>query len=314
MTEDKWVRAMVGLLWAGLMTWTAVGCGGSGPTDRRTEFEALLANGEYDEVRARVEVYLESGEQDAWIHMASGLANLRDDADKPAARDFAYAVSLDSTLAPEVAETYRAKAIYDHENEWKERARKRMREAFRYMPSISLEPLTDPVADYLYKIDKDHEGAYQLYKELVTREDAPAKKKKEWKFRWGHSQERLGHVEEALDTYRDYREIFPKDTVFMKYVVWRMMVVLQEQALKAKEAGEYDEALALLDESFMDLWFLEKQMEGWYLAGQIEEDRGRPDFALSWYKRVSREGRRFGGEVVRNAKNRIDAINAQGVH
>lgn len=291
-----------------------LGACSSPPPDRSTELDELLAAEAYDEVLARVELYREEGEAGPWLDYASGMAHLYLDADKLAAQEFADAVAVDSTLAPTVAAHYQKLALEDADAEWYGRAQRRMREAYRYDPGITMEPLADSVADYLYRNEKNYEDAFHVYRYLAFKDTENERKLKEWTFRYGHCLEMLGFADDALTTYRDYLKRWPTDNLFMSYVQWRYQQSLHEKARKAMDAGELDRAMDLLAESLAPEWHMELHQQGRYLAGQIEERRGNLGEALDWYGKIVEDGERFGGEVLQNAKERIDAIHAQGFH
>lgn len=301
---------MWGLLGLGLAA-----CGGADSVDRREELQALLDAGDHQEVLARVELYREQGESSPSLDYAQGLALLLgDDADKVAKGYLMDAVAADSSLAGPIADAYHAAAVEDHEEHWYKRAKFRMREAFRYNKDLPMEPVADPVADLLYREEKEYADAYLIYRKLVRKTEPRPSKKREWRFRYGHCLERMGFVEDAMTVYRGYREEWPDDMHFMRFVMWRYMQILHEWAKEAMEAGNLDTAMQHLDESFVEGWHIDLQQEGRYLAGQIEERRQDLAAAASWYRKVDEDGDQFGGEVVRLARTRLEELRNMGVH
>jgi len=224
------------------------------------------------------------------------------------------AVAQDSSLASSVAEAYHGAATADFDQSWFKRAKMRMREAFRYNPDLPMEPVADPVADELYRVEKDYPAAYTIYRKLIHKTEAQQSKQREWRFRYGHCLEQMGFEDDAMAVYRQYQAEWPDDMHFMRFVMWRFMQILHEWAKAAMERGNLDEAMGHLEESFVEGWHLDLQQEGRYLAGQAEERRQDLQAAAAWYQKVEDDGDQFGGEVVQLARKRIEALRAMGVH
>jgi tetratricopeptide (TPR) repeat protein len=148
----------------------------------------------------------------------------------------------------------------------------------------------------------------------VRRTTAPDEKQHEWLFRYGHCLEQLGFLDDAMSVYRDFIHRWPGERKFMKYVQWRWQKNLQELAQQAWDGNRPAEALEHLDEALSTEWHKDLQQQGRYMAGQIQEELGSLEDALAWYEQILEDGDRFGGDVVAQAKDRIDAIHAQGVH
>jgi len=310
MTAFRWT----GLATAGLGL-LLVACGGATTTDRRAEFDALLEAQDYEEVQARVQLYRDQGETGAVLDYAQGLALLLgEDADLVAKKHLMEAVAADSSLAGPVADAYHAAATADHGEQWYKRARVRMREAFRYNRDLDLSPVNDPVADLLYREEKAYDLAYLIYRKLIHNTEAHQSKQREWRFRYGHCLERMGFIEDALAVYEGYREQWPDDMHFMRYVNWRTMRVLLDRAREEMEAGNLDRAMADLQASFLEGWHIDLQQEGRYLAGQIEERRQDPEAAAEWYRKVDEDGDQYGSEEVQLARRRLEELRATGVH
>jgi tetratricopeptide (TPR) repeat protein len=290
-----------------------VACSRSSP-DRMAELQQLLDDEQYEEVLSRVQLDRKAGESGPWLDYAAGVAHLHQNADQLAATEMGRAVGADSTLAPKVAVVYQTLALKDADEKWYGRAQRRMREAFRYDPGIVMEPLADSVADYLYRNEKNYRDAFEVYRHLAFKETTNERKLKEWTFRYGHCLERLGFPDDALATYRDYLKRWPNDRLFMAYVQWRYQQLLQTKAREAMDGGDLDGAMSLVEESLAPEWHMELHQQGRYLAGQISERRGDLVEALRWYGKIVEDGEQFGGEVLENAKERIDAIHAQGIH
>ena len=65
---------------------------------------------------------------------------------------------------------------------------------------------------------------------------------------------------------------------------------------------------------FNDRWHMDLQQQSRLTAGQIHEARNEPEKALAYYQAILEDGSSFGGEVVQDAKDRIDALRSLGVH
>lgn len=289
-------------------------CGGGATVDRAAEFEELMAQGAVDEIRARVSLYMEQGEESGDLYFARGWAELQEDADLPARASFAEAVLMSPQLSGSIAELWRTKALEDHERKWYDRATKRMREAFRYDDQIALEPVMDSVADLLYRYEKEFDLAMQVFERLREKTAANFDKRMEWEFRYGHCLEEIGEIEAALAVYKGYLEKFPEDRGPTSYVTWRWMMVHKEQAEAALERGDLNGALSWIVEAPLEDWHLDLQQQIRLVAGKIHEERGEHELALRSYEQILADGDSFGGQVVKDAKDRIDAIHALGVH
>lgn len=288
-------------------------CGG-GSVDRAAEFEALIEQNEVEEVLARAQLYLDEGEETGPVYFARGWAELQQDADRPARASFSEAVRLTPELSPRIAQLWRGKALADHEAKWYDRAGQRMREAFRYDQDIALEPEMDSVADQLYRYEKDFASALLVFERLRLKSDANFNKRMEWSFRYGHCLEELGRIDEAIAVYRAYLEEFPEDKGYTAYVTWRWMTVHKEQAEQALDRGDVDGAAKWIADAPLADWHMELLQEIRLVAGRIHEARGEYEEALASYERILADGATFGGQVVADAKDRIDAIHALGVH
>jgi len=288
-------------------------CGGKS-VDRAQELDALIEQNEVDEVLARVQLYMDQGEETGTLYFARGWAELQQDADKPARASFAEAVRLAPEYSKRIAELWREKALVDHEAKWYDRAGKRMREAFRYDHDIALEPEMDSVADQLYRYEKDFASALLVFERLREKTSANFNKRMEWEFRYGHCLEELGRIDDALAAYSAYLDKFPEDTGYTAYVTWRWMMVHKEQAEEALERGDLDAASQWIVKAPLADWHMDLQQEIRLVAGKIHEARGEYEEALSSYEQILADGATFGGQVVADAKDRIDAIHALGVH
>lgn len=291
----------------------AVMAGCSSP-DRSAELQALLDEGEYEEVLARIEVYREDGERSPSLQYYAGMAHLGENADKIAFKELRKAIEAEPKYVPSTVEALRAAALTDYEGSWIDRGRLRMREAYRYDSAVDLGPLADPVADVFYRNEKDYQKAYDVYRELVRSTRGTEEKQREWLFRYGHCLEQLGFLEDALSVYRDYIHRWPTDTKFMRNVQWRWQKNLQDLAQAARDQGQPAEAMEFLQEALSSEWHRDLQQLGRYMAGQIQEEQGNFEDALHWYEAILDDGDRFGGDVVKQAKDRIDAIHELGVH
>jgi tetratricopeptide (TPR) repeat protein len=289
-------------------------CGGDAAQERDAELQRLLDEGQFEEVEARVQLYREGGESGPVLDRAEGLALLQRNADKLAEPLLEKAVAADSSLAPGIASTLAELARDDLSEGWRDRATQRMRDAYLFDPSVNLGDLGDPVGDRFYRYEKRYDLAIDIYRGLSRREGARPDKMREWLWRYGHCLENLGFSGAAMDVYQEFRLRWPEDKKYGRYVHWRLMTLLQEQAEEAWRAREPDRALDLVQQSFIGDWHMDLQQQGRYLAGQIEEGRGDLQRAKEWYEMIVADGSRFGGKVLENAKARLDELRRQGVH
>ncbi len=288
------------------------GCGAGG--DHPQELQALIDAGRWDEVRARVRLWRDAGEEGAWLDRAEGLALLQSNADKAAIPLLKRAAAAEPTFGPEVAEALAARAQEDLTAGWRERAARRMVEAYRIDPTVELGELADPVADKLYRFEKDYPTAYAIYRRLALEGKGPKAKKQEWTYRYGHCSEVMGLQDQALQIYEQYRQKWPDDRQTMRYVMWRLMRLHMKWAEEAEAEGRLEDALAELQQSMIDDWHIDLQQEARFEAGRLEEERGHLEAARDWYEKILADGSRFGGEIVSKARNRLDALHRLGIH
>ncbi|HEX9640624.1 MAG TPA: hypothetical protein VGB13_04850 [Candidatus Krumholzibacteria bacterium] len=291
-----------------------VACGGGGSVDRREELQGLLDAEQYGEILARTELYLDADEEDAFIYFARGVALVRgQNADVPAKTALAEAALRDSTLLPSIAQEWRVAALADAEAGWKERAARRMREGFRYDQGIVLHPVADRVGDLLYRYEERWEDALVVYSRLVREGEAGMEKRQEWQFRYGHCLERVGDIEGGLATYEEFFKLWPEDSIFQRYAKWRYLLAHIELAKAALAEKRLDDALERISLSFEGEWDGDLQQRARLVAGSIYEARLEYELALQSYEKILQEAGHQ-GEWIAEAKNRIDALNAQGVY
>ena len=290
-----------------------VGCGG-GEDPARGRLQSLVEAEDWTEVRANVELLRQEGVTGAWVDLAEGLALLHQNADREAERLFEKAAARDSSLAPRIAEAWQERALEDHGEGWDNRAKERMAQALIYAPTLDPGPLLDPVADHFYRFTKEFDRAYPLYLRLYRERPEPEAKHPEWVYRYGYCLEQEGFLDSAMGVYEEFIETWPEDRDIMRFVQWRYMSGLLEQAERARAEARPDAALELLRRCLDSGWHMDLQQQARYLAGEIEEERGRLVEAREWYDRVVADGNRFGGDVVAKARERLDALGVLGVH
>lgn len=288
------------------------GC--SSVASHRETLEPLIEAGNWDEIRARVELLRQEGERSAWIDLSEGLALLYQNADKAAEPLFATAVAADSSLAPLVAEHLATLARQDHEQGWQERGRRRMADALRLQPSIDPGDQIDTVADYFFRQARDFEHAYPLYRRLYRERPEPASRHREWVYRYGYCLQILGFEDTAMAVYEEFIGTWPQDRGIMRFVQWRRMNLLIEQAEGLRGAAQPARALDVLTQCIDSGWHVDLQQRARYLAGEIEEDRDDLHAARAWYEQVVATGGSAGGQLVESARARLDALGALGVH
>ena len=304
-------RIIVGIvlvLSGGLM----VSCGGSG-SDRAAMLERVEA-GDWTGIRDEAALLRQAGVVEPWLDYADGLASLHEGAEQPARRLLRSAVAADPSFGPQVAQAWAELAREDRAAGWRDRARGRMAEA------VLIDPSTDPglmlgaVADYLYRHIKNYDAAFPLYERLYRERPEPVARHPEWIYRWGHSLELKGDLAGALAIYKEFLELYPNDMKQGRFVHWRYMAVLIAQAREARARGDLDEAVELLGGVRLGKWHPDQQSRAEYLAGQIREQQGELELARKHYELVLRHGEKRTSEVVDDARARLEALNALGVH
>lgn len=281
---------------------------------RQQEFEALIEAKNWEEIRARVQLLRQEGASGRWIDLAEGLALLHQNADKAAEPLFASAVAADSSLAPRIAAQLGALAEADFAQGWEERGRRRYAEAIRLQPGFDPGEHLGTVADYFFRFEKDYARAFPLYRRLYRERPEPASRHMEWVYRYGHCLETLGFEENAMAVYDEFVETWPEDRSIMRYVQWRRMNVMLEQAERLRTQAQPAQALELLERCIDIGWHVDQQQRARYLAGQIEEDRDQLHAARDWYEQVVDTGGRASSQLVEQARARLDALGALGVH
>lgn len=307
-----WRPLALRISWISAVMVVFAGC--SSVASHRETLEPLIAVGDWEEIRARVELLRQEGEAGSWIDLAEGIALLHQNADKAAEPLFESAVAADSSLALLVAEHLATLSRQDHEQGWEERARRRMADALRLDPSIDPGDQISFVADYFFRFSRDFERAYPLYRRLYRERPEPTSRHREWVYRYGHCLESLGFEDTAMAVYEEYISTWPDDLSIMRYVQWRRMNLLIEQAEELRGAAQPARALELLTQCIDNGWHVDLQQRARYLAGEIEEDRNDLHAARAWYEQVVDAGGSAGSQLVVSARARLDALGALGVH
>jgi len=277
----------------------------------RKELMALVDAGEYGQVRAEAERLRQSGVLEPWLDYADGLAALHEGDEEDARRLLESVVQRDRELAAPIAKAWADAARVDHEAGWRERATVRMTEAVLADPSVDLDPMLPAVASYLYRVRKDYDAAWPLFERLVTTRPEPASRVPEWVYRWGHLHELRGDLDGARQIYESFIAEFPADKDTGRFVHWRYCDVLIEQARQARESGDQQKAIDLLGLVLEDGWHVDQQQRAEFVFGQILEAQGRPDLARPHYDRVVQFGEIIETEVVDDARQRLEALDAQ---
>lgn len=287
-------------------------CGGGRDLD--AEFDALIEAGDFDEVLAHVEVLKEEGVNDPALDFAEGYALLQQGADAAAEAPLDRVLASRPDRGPQIAAVYEKLAWKDHEDGWDDRAKRRMARAVTFDPSIDPGALRDPAADHFYRMDRDYARALPLYDRLVEELPEPVSKHPEWFYRYGYCLQEVGRDDEALDVYAEFIERFPSNLNFMRFVQWRRMQLRIERAEARLGTADPEGALEELASCLDSQWHLELRQQARLIAGRAEEARGNLEAARAWYAEVVDAGNEFGGEVVREADERLRALGDMGVH
>lgn len=290
-----------------------VGCESEAP-ERRQELMDLVSAENWEEIQARVKLYRTDGETSAPLDFAQGLALLHENADKMAISLLERAVAADSSLAVPASEHFAELARQDLAEGWENRAQRRMAQAYIFDPSVELGDLADRVGDYFFRTVEDYQRAYPIYYELYKDRNGRTEKVRQWVYRYGACLEHLGSLDAARAIYEEYQATWPDDRKYMRIVNWRYMQMLIDLAEEAEELGQYDRALQLLEASMVEDWHLDVQQVARYRSGVIEQKRGHLEEARRWYEMVLEDGSRFGGDLVDQARDRLDELRQMGVH
>lgn len=277
----------------------------------RKELMALVEAGEWGQVRAEAERLRQTGVLEPWLDYADGLAALHEGDEEDARRLLESVVERDPQFAAPIAKAWADAARVDYEAGWRERATVRMTEAVLADPSTDPDPMLPAVASYLYRVRKDYDAAWPLFERLVTTRPEPASRVPEWVYRWGHLHELRGDLPGARKIYESFIDEFPGDKDTGRFVHWRYCDVLIEQARQARESGDPQKALELLGLVIEDGWHVDQQQRAEFMLGQILETQGRPDLARPHYDRVVQFGEIVETEVVDDARQRLEALDAQ---
>ncbi len=282
--------------------------------DPRAQFQELVDAGQYKEILARVELARRKGRKSPLLDYYQGVALLAQDEDVPAARAFDRAVAADSSLALKVSRRYREAARTDAENQWMGRATRRMERAYLLDGVVEMGELEDEVAESLFEKKKLKEVT-PIYRDLLAK-GGDAEQRQLWIFHLGLALEQSGSREAGLESYRNYWKEFPpeQDTRFDGGVAWRQGVILLEMSRERMEQEDYEGALVLLNELLSLPPRAPLRIQAYYLAGQCEEGRGRPEAALRAYKEAKKYPIPGPGGEREKAREKVAALQAAGIH
>jgi tetratricopeptide (TPR) repeat protein len=290
----------VSLLVAGL-----AGCGGGADRDALL---ALVEAGSYEDARARALELRQSGVTEPWLDHAEGLACLRTGEEQLARQRLRDAAAADPSLAAPIAGVWFEAAHEDFEAGFRDRARERMAEAVLLDPSSDPGPMLPAVADFMYRFLKDYDAAFPLYERLYRERPDPVTRHTEWVYRWGHLNEMRRDLDKAREIYEEFIVEWPDDMKQGRFVHWRYMNVLMEQAKALQEGGDLDGAIELLALCRLADWHLDQQERAEFLAGQIREEQGEYALARQHYETILRHAERVESEVVDPARKRLEAL------
>jgi tetratricopeptide (TPR) repeat protein len=297
-----------GLFAVSLVAAWLAGCGGG--ADRDALF-ALVESGSYEDARARALELRQSGVTDPWLDHAEGLACLHTGDEQLARERLRDAAAADPSLAVPIAVVWFEAAHEDFEAGFRDRARERMAEAVLLDPSTDPGPMLPAVADFMYRFLKNYDAAFPLYQRLYLERPAPVTRHTEWVYRWGHLNERRGDLDTATGIYEEFIAEWPDDMKQGRFVHWRYMNVLMEQAKARRAAGDPDGAIELLARCRLADWHLDQQERAEFLAGQIREEQGDYALARQHYEIILRHAERVESEVVEPARERLEALDAR---
>lgn len=303
-------RCRAGRWIAALAVLVLVAACGSGDSDRQ-RLMALVDAGDWDAVRTEAEQLRQSGLVAPWLDYADGMAAMEEGDEDEARRLLAAAAETDDTLAAPIAKAWADAARVDYEEGWRERATARMAEAVRVDPATDPGELLPAVANYLYRVRKDYDTAWPLYERLQEERPEPQRLVPEWVYRWGHLHELRGDLDGARAIYEDFIREFPDDKEQGRYAHWRYCDVLIEQARQAREAGDDDRAMGLLQAALDDGWHIDQQQRAEYMMGQILESEGEVARAKKHYAKVVEYGEVVETEVVDDARARLEALDGE---